>query len=537
MMRDRVPGPTMSRIRTFAVWALLAVIGSGVCATAIMAAPSKESIDDTIERAMKEFQVPGMAVSVVYGGEVFYSAGHGLVEVGRKKAVDDQTLFQIASVSKAFTAATLAILADEGKLDWDDPVIDYLPEFRMQDPWVTREFTIRDLLTHRSGLPLGAGDLLLIPQGNTTRDEIIRAMRFLKPSSSFRSKYAYDNLLYIVAGEVVARVAGTSFEEFLEQRLLFPLGMRDCSATLGRTRRNAVKATPHMLVDGKFEVTASLESSIASAAGGITCSARSMARWMSFVLKKGLTDDGEQLVSAEQFAQLLSPVTLLPGSSYVTENTGSFLNAYALGWGVSTFYGQPLYSHGGGLWGMTTFITVLPEQGLGVFVSNNLMSPAPRAVANDIIDQFLADVSPDAGKDWIAIVTEAMNTRRSDAATVVAEAETSRAADSQPSLQLDAYVGTYRDPWYGDIFISKNDDGVLWFRSARSEHLAGPLEHYQYDTFIARWTTRNLNADAYVSFTLTPDGAVERIRMKAISPATDFSFDFHDLDLVRLPAD
>jgi CubicO group peptidase (beta-lactamase class C family) len=527
----------MLRIRSFAVRTALAAITSALCVTAIMAAPSKESIDDTIERAMKEFQVPGMAVSVVYDGEVFYSAGHGLVEVGRKKAVDDQTLFQIASVSKAFTAATLALLVDDGKLDWDDPVIDYLPEFRMQDPWVTREFTVRDLLTHRSGLPLGAGDLLLFPQGDTTRDEIIRAMRFLKPNSSFRSKYAYDNLLYIVAGEVVARVAGTSYEEFLEQHLLVPLGMRDCSATLARARRKAVKATPHVLVDGNFEITASLETSIASAAGGINCSARSMAKWMSFLLNKGLTDKGEQLISEVQFGQLLSPVTLLPGSGYVTENTGSFLNAYALGWGVSTFYGQPLYSHSGGLWGMTTFITVLPEQGLGVFVSNNLLSPAPRAVANDIIDQFLADVSPDAGKDWIAIVTKAMNSRRSDAATAVAEAETSRATDSKPSLALEAYVGTYRDPWYGEITISKNDDGVLWFHSARSEHLAGPLEHFQYDTFIVRWTTRNLNADAYVSFTLAPDGAIERIRMKAVSPATDFSFDFHDLDLVRLPED
>jgi hypothetical protein len=333
---------------------------------------------------------------------------------------------------------------------------------------------------------------------------------------------------------VVARVADTSFEEFLEQRLLFPLGMRDCSATLARARSNTVKATPHVLVDGELEITESLESGIASAAGGINCSARSMAKWMLFILNEGLDGNGKRHISAEQFAQLLSPVTLLPGSNYVAENTGSYLNAYALGWNVSTFYGEPLFSHSGGLWGMTSFIMVLPEQGLAVFVSNNQMSPAPRAVANDIVDQFLVDESPDAGKDWIAIVTEAMNSRLRKAATVVEEADTSRAADSKPRLPLDDYAGTYRDPWYGDISISKEDDGVLWFRSARSEKLTGPLEHYQYDTFIARWTTRNLNADAYVSFTLSPEGAVERIRMKAVSPATDFSFDFHDLDLVRV---
>jgi hypothetical protein len=183
---------------------------------------------------------------------------------------------------------------------------------------------------------------------------------------------------------------------------------------------------------------------------------------------------------------------------------------------------------------MTTFITILPEQGLGVFVSNNLMSPAPRAVANDIIDKFLADVSKDAGKDWVAIVAEASGERKSAAAEAVAEAEANRAPDSEPSLPLDAYVGTYRDPWYGEIYISMGDDGQLQFRSARSATLFGPMEHFQFDTFIARWSDRKLNADAYVSFTLSPEGEVERIRMKAVSPTTDFSFDFHDLDLERV---
>ena len=369
------------------------------------------------------------------------------------------TLFQIASVSKAFTAATLALLVDDGKLDWDDPVIDYLPEFRMYDPWVTREFTIRDLLTHRSGLPLGAGDLLLFPQAKSTREEIILAMRHLKPESSFRSEYAYDNLLYIIAGEVVARVAETSFEEFLEQRLLFPLGMHDCRATLARTAPDAAKATPHVLTDGNLETTLSLETSLASAAGGINCSARSMATWMSFVLNKGLTADGTQLISTEQFAQLLRPVTLLPGSGYVVKHTGSYLNAYALGWSISTFYGQPVISHSGGLWGMTSFLVLLPEQGLGVFVSNNLLSPAPRAVVNDIVDQFLKGIAKDAGKDWIAIVAEASGTRQSDAAAAVAEAEASRAADSKPSLPLEAYMGTYVDPWYGD---DRDNSGRRW---------------------------------------------------------------------------
>jgi CubicO group peptidase (beta-lactamase class C family) len=503
-------------------------------ASIAFAAPSEQSIKQSIQRAMDEFQVPGMAVSVVHGGSVIYSGGLGVREVGKKGAVDDRTLFQIGSVSKAFTAASLGVLVDEGKVQWDAPVIDYLPEFRMYDAWVTREFTVRDLLTHRSGLPLGAGDLLIFPDAKSTREEVIHAMRYFEPASSFRSKFDYDNLLYIVAGEVAARVADMPFEEFLEQRLLRPLGMDDCVATLDRVGNKAKTATPHVLVDGTLETTGSLITAVASAAGGINCSARSMTNWMSFVLSKGLAADGSRLISEAQFAQLLGPVTLLPASGYLVEHAGAYLNAYALGWNVSTFYGQKNLSHGGGVWGMTTFLMILPEQGLAVFASGNQLSAAPRAVVNDLVDQFLAGTVQDAGKDWIAIISELTNSRQAKGAETVAQAEAARAVDSKPSLELAAYAGRYRDPWYGNIQVELQDDGSLWFRSERSEPLQGPLEHFQYDTFIARWTDRRLNADAYVSFSLDPQGRVERIRMKAVSPTTDFSFDFHDLDLERV---
>lgn len=528
----------MSHIPQLAARALLLALALLMSASPLMAAPSKRSIERSIERTMKEFQVPGMAVSVVHGGQVFYSAGHGIREMGTNDPVDEQTLFQIASVSKAFTAAALAVLADDGKLDWEDKVIDHLPEFRMYDPWVTREFTIRDLLTHRSGLPLGAGDLLMFPEGKSTPEEIIKALRYLKPSSSFRSKFDYDNLLYIVAGEVVTRVAAMPFGEFLEQRLLQPLGMNDCTSSFDRVPAGAPTATPHLLINGELQTTTSGTNALVSAAGGVNCSARSMAAWMSFVLARGVAADGKQLISTAQFDQLLSPVTLLPAGGYMLEHAGSYLNAYALGWGVSTFYGQPMLSHAGGLWGMTTFLAVLPEQGLAVFASTNLMSAAPRAIVNDILDQFLdgatVDAGADAGKDWIEIISAASQGRKEEGEAVVAKAAAARAADSKPSLPLESYVGTYRDVWYGDIHISLDEDGRLRFRSDRNEPLSGPLEHFQYDTFIARWTNRQLLADASVSFSLSPEGKIESISMKAVSPTTDFSYDFHDLDLIKI---
>tara|TARA_R110002110_G_scaffold412299_1_gene638124 strand:+ start:36883 stop:38466 length:1584 start_codon:yes stop_codon:yes gene_type:complete len=493
--------------------------------------PSAEAIDAAVQRTLDSFEVPGMAVAVVHGGEIHHAAGYGIRDMHSELPVTTDTLFQIASVSKAFTAASLARLVAEGKLGWDAPVIDYLPEFRMHDPWVTREFTVRDLLTHRSGLPLGAGDLLIFPEGNATRDEIIYALRHLQPSSSFRSRYDYDNLLYIVAGEVVARVAGVSFEEFLEHRLLQPLGMESCAATLDRVAAGAARATPHLLLEGELQVTSAGATGVIAAAGGINCSATEMAKWMQMLLAGGALPDGTVLLPPAQVAELLRPVTLMSSPGYLVEHAGAHLSAYALGWNVSTFDGELVLSHGGGLWGMTTFIALLPERGLAVFASNNLMSAAPRAIVNHILAASIAGADTAPAADWIEIIAQQVAQRATDSDEVVAAAAAARAADSSPSLPLASYAGSYRDPWYGEITITLKDDNTLWFDSSRNAPLSGPLEHFQYDTFIARWSDRQLLADAYVSFTLDPQGGIERIRMRAVSPATDFSYDFHDLDL------
>jgi CubicO group peptidase (beta-lactamase class C family) len=491
---------------------------------------TEQRIDAAVERAMTLFQVPGMTVAVVNKGEVVYSKGHGVREIGNEDAVDRDTLFQIASVSKAFTAASLALLVDEGKLNWEDRVIDYLPDFRMYDPWVTREFTIRDLLTHRSGLPLGAGDLLFWPAANTNTDEIIRALRYLKPTTSFRSRFDYDNLLYIIAGEVVGRVSGMPYADFVESRLFAPLGMNDCRANSSHSRGIENRATPHIPVDGELQITVTSESDLIAAAGGIQCSAASMTHWLRMWLSHSQQPQDQEsedkpLISPEQVEELLGPVTLLPTNDIMKDNAGSHMTAYALGWSVSSFYGRPIYSHGGGLWGMTTFTAMLPGENLAVFVSNNQMTAAPHAVVYSILDHFLG-----GDRDWIKIYHDEFTSGQQEASQEVAEAEEARQADSQPNLPLEAYAGTYRDPWYGDIYIEQVEGG-LHFRSARSPQLSGPLEHFQFDTFIARWTDRQLMADAYVSFYLTPEGLIERIAMKAVSPATDFSYDFHHLDL------
>ena len=510
---------------------LLLLVMLPMLATA--APPDREAIEKAMQRTMDAFQVPGMTVAVVHQGQVHFTGGLGIGETGDEAPVTAETLFQIASVSKAFTAAALAVLVDEGRLAWDAPVIDYLPEFRMYDPWVTREFTVRDLLTHRSGLPLGAGDLLLFPEGDTSRDEIVRAMRFLKPSTSFRSQYDYDNLLYIIAGVVVERVSGLAFEDFLEQRVLRPAGMSRCTASLERIGRRAATATPHVRLEGELETTRSLITRTSAPAGGINCDAQGMARWMQLVLNRGQTAEGETVISQAQFDQLLKPVTLVSPPAYMVEHAGAYLGAYALGWNVSSFHGEPMYSHSGGLWGMTSFIAVLPRRGLAVFASNNLASAAPRAIVQDLLEAFMADSHAQPARDWTGIFSDLVAQREASAADTVARAGAARAAHSSPSLPLERYTGVYRDDWYGTIRISLTDEGQLYFTSDRSQSLAGPLEHFQFNTFIARWNERKLNADAYVSFSLSPAGVIEGILMRAVSPSTDFSFDFHDLNLRR----
>ena len=499
---------------------------------AVAQAPTAEDIDALAQRAMEAFQTPGIAVGVVKDGQLIYAQGHGVREIGQSDLVDADTIFQIASLTKAFTAASLGLLVDEGKLAWDDPVIDYLPDFRMYDPWVTREFTIRDLLSHRSGLGLGAGDLLFWPQSTSTTQDVIRAMRFLKPATSFRTAYAYDNLLYAIAGEVVAAISGASWEDFVEKRIMQPLGMTECRAAPDRVQGHPNRATPHMVVDGRLETTFFSMRGATAAAGGINCNISGLAKWAVMHLAGGKLPDGERLLSEETHAELFKPVTLIPVRDRDREHGRTHFSAYALGWRLKDFFGYLYVGHGGALQGMTSHIATLPEKDVAVIVLNNQWSRAPEAVTSGVLNAFLEETP----EDWIAVFETGEAERAADAKKEVEEAFANRVADSAPSLPIEAYAGTYRDPWYGDVSVERGEEGLV-MRFSRSDRLTGPLEHFQYDTFIARWLDRSLHADAYVTFILGADGGVEKVKMKMLSPDTDFSYDFHDLDLLRVVED
>ena len=398
----------------------------------------------------------------------------------------------------------------------------------MYDPWVTREFTIRDLLTHRSGLGLGAGDLLMWPEQESTSDEVVNALRYLKSVTSFRSAYAYDNLLYIVAGKIVEEVSGVPWEDFIETRIMSPLDMNDCRALPERLDGSKNRAVPHMLVDGQLETTFFSGGGAVASAGAVNCNITGLAKWATMHLSAGAMPGGKRLISEETHANLWQPVTLTPVSKLSRDHARTHFSAYALGWRVSDFYGYLRVSHSGGLQGMTSYISLLPEKNVAVIVLNNQLSAAPVAVALEILNAYISD-TPD---DWIEIIGTANEQRSGEATSKVDEAYAARDADSKPSLPLEAYAGTYTDSWYGDVFVDINDDR-LTMRFSRSKLLTGPMEHFQYDTFVAHWTDRSLFADAYITFSLDANGAIEAIKMRAVSPETDFSFDFHDLDLRR----
>jgi CubicO group peptidase (beta-lactamase class C family) len=387
--------------------------------TVLAATPiASTDIDATIERSMKTFDVPGIAVAVVKDDRIVYSKGFGVESLNGARKVDAHTLFGIASNSKAFVAAALAMLVDEKKLKWNDKVTDIIPEFKLYDPYVTAEFTVEDLLTHRSGLGLGAGDLMLFPDGSDfTRADVIRNLRYLKPVSGFRSKFDYDNLLYIVAGEVVARVSGMSWEGFVEQRIMRPLGMNESAASRSRAPAGSHLAMPHIASDGSpaRQIDADL-GNIANAAGGIVSNLADMSAWVRMQLNGGSYGNGQHLFSAQAQAAMWSPHAILPvrPGPY-----SSNFSTYGLGWFVNDANGYKVVTHTGGLTGMVTQVVLVPSLKLGVIVlTNQEQGSAFNAISSTILDSYLG-VAP---TDRVGELRKRRDERVAKAATEAAAA-------------------------------------------------------------------------------------------------------------------
>jgi CubicO group peptidase (beta-lactamase class C family) len=491
---------------------------------------SEAGIDSVVARVMKEFQVPGVSLAVVKEGTTLLAKGYGVKKLGGPDPVDSRTLFGIASNTKAFTATALGILVEEGKLKWDGRVVDYLPWFQLSDPYVTREMTIRDLLVHRSGLGLGAGDLLWWPPTTYDRKEIAKRLRHIPLSTSFRSAYAYDNVLYVVAGEVIEAVSGKTWEDFVTERILRPVGMSTSNVRQTLAEQPGNVAGTHAIVEGTLRAIKPMASDNTNPAGGINSNAEDMAKWMIVQLDSGRLGSAEtRLFSSGTARELWKVVTPIPFGSYPPELAPGQpnFNGYALGFNARDYRGLKILTHTGGLPGYVSRVAMVPARKIGVSVLTNQESGAAfDAIVNTVLDILLEAPA----WDWTGSYVAVMHRRDSLMRAGDTEREASRTEGTKPSLPVERYAGTYNDVWYGDVVIVM-EDGKPVIRFGASPSLVGDLEHWQYDTFIARWRDRELRADAYVTFTLTPEGAIDRAAMKAVSPATDFSFDFQDLVL------
>jgi CubicO group peptidase (beta-lactamase class C family) len=485
--------------------------------------------DAYVAAVMKQFEVPGMGIAIVKDGQVVLAKGYGVKRLGSPDKVDADTRFGIASNTKAFTALALGMLVEEDKLEWDAPVVNYLPQFMMWDSWVTRQITVRDLLVHRSGLGLGAGDLLWWPPSTYTPQEIMRRLRYIEPATSFRSAYAYDNVLYLVAGQLITAVSGQSWSDFVTNRIIRPVGMREATTThaaAGGVQGNV--AATHARVDGVVKPVKPFSDPNTDPAGGINAGANDMARWMIAQLDSGRVGDTrlwQQRTTRAQWS-VVTPLGTGPAPKELAPYTANF-QGYGLGFFLRDYRGQKLVTHTGGLPGYVSLLMMLPNQKVGVVVLTNQESGAAfQSIGLRVLDYYL-NAPP---FDWLAGYTRRMAWADSVNAAENRATVAARDTASRPSLPLARYAATYEDAWYGTVTVSLQGNGIV-MQFDHTPSLLGDLSHWQYDTFLVKWRDRELRADAFVTFTLDEDGKVAGATMKPASPEVDFSFDFQDLDL------
>jgi len=505
----------------------LAVFMLAVAKQSAAQAGPPADLDAFVARSMKTFGVPGLAIAIVKDGKVVMSKGYGVRKMGESAPVDENTLFGIGSNTKAFTTAALASLVDEGKISWDDRVYERLPGFAMYDPYVSHEMTIRDLLTHRSGMGLGEGDLLFWPHSTYKREEIIYKLRFMKPATSFRSKYAYDNLLYIAAGQIIPAVTGKSWEEYVTEKILKPLGMKTTTLSNAHFPAHADVAWPHSKIGGPLRPIDFVELDNAAPAGSINSSVAEMSRWLMLQLNRGkFLDRDARLFSEQRSREMWSAETILP----TREREGALAKlapkfaAYGLGWGLRDYQGRKLVGHTGGVAGFVSRVMLVPEEKLGVVILTNAEEDAAfDAILFHVLDSYFGS----GDTDWIGVLHDAEESSQTEAEEEVKKRAAGRVSNSKPSLALEKYAGKYEDAWYGPANLQM-ENGKLVFSLQHTPTAVGELEHWQYDTFKTHWRDRTVE-DAFVTFSLNANGGIDHFTMVAVSPLADFSFDYQDL--------
>ncbi|MBX7170674.1 MAG: serine hydrolase [Pyrinomonadaceae bacterium] len=481
-------------------------------------------IDAYAQKVLIDWNVPGFAMAIVKDDKVVFAKGYGVRKLGSPEKVDENTLFAIASNSKAFTTASLAILVDEGKLKWDDKVTKFLPDFQMYDPYVTHELTVRDLVSHHSGLDTFSGDLLWYDTTYSS-DEILKRVRYLKPTSSFRSQFGYQNLMFITAGKVLEKVSGKTWAQFVKERILTPLGMNRTTTSVKDIKDNF--ASPHNESGGKLRPLPLGNVDNSWGACGLNASVAELGSWMRLQLGRG-TFEGKKIFSRERSAEMWAQNTVLGVNPFPAKNAPTqMFGGYGLGWFMTDYRGHKMLYHSGGLDGMISETGLIPDENLGVVVLTNSETSVNTIMQNKVLDVFL-NVEPK--RDWSG---ERLERAKQNAAAEVEEnkkIDAARVPNTKPSLDLKNYAGTYSGQLYGDVTVTE-ENGKLVLRMIPAPNFVADLEHWNYDTFQIKWRSSvNYNFPrGWVTFTIDKNGKTDQLKID--QPNNDFWF--YELELKR----
>jgi CubicO group peptidase (beta-lactamase class C family) len=510
--------------RATAQVSLSASIASPRAVAGSQSAVDVQALDAYFAKAQRDWGVPGMAVAIVKDGEVVLASGYGVRDLTSGGEVDADTMFAIASNSKAFTAAALAMLVDEGKLNWDDPVRKYIPHFQVYDPYVSAEMRVYDLLSHRSGLGSFSGDLLWYAS-EYDAEEVVRRTRYVPQAGPFRASYGYSNLMFVAAGQIIPAVTGQSWSEFVRARIIDPLGMdRTVTSTSDLGRFDNV-ATPHAEPEGELRAYPWRGWDAMAAGGGIISSVADMTTWIKLQLNRGELD-GRRFFTEQASRTMWTPLTSMTVSAGSERHYPStHFRAYGMGWSLMDYLGRRIVSHGGAYDGMYSRVVLVPEERLGLVVLTNSTTGISSALMYRVLDAYLGGEERDWAGERLA------DEKRAKRAFVERQEKiwSEQVEGTRPSLPLERYAGTYGGPMYGDAAVTVEGDGLV-LRFLPSPELVGDLTHLHYDTFVVKW--RNdfpWFGIGTVQFVL--DAAADVVEMKVEVPNDDFWF--YELEFKR----
>ena len=436
-------------------------------------------LDTTFQRIYSEWNIPGVSVAIVKDGRTIFSKGYGVKEIYQNDKVDGNTLYAIASNSKAFTSSIIATLVQENKLDWNDKVQSHIPYFEIYDPVISQHVTIRDILSHRVGLGTFSGDVIWY-KSNLKVDEIIRNLKYLPKKFDFRSGYGYSNVMYLTAGEIIKTVTGISWLDNVQERFLNPLNMNRTIISPDKLMELGNFATPHGLEDGRNIPIEWVNWEEIAAMGGLISSVNDVAKWMIFNLNNGI--NGEDTILTAKSRNLI----WTPHNNFVVDHTKSndfntHFRSYGLGWGLSDYHGKLKVSHGGAYDGMVSSVTLIPDEKLGVVVLTNGMESPTSAITNYTLDAFL-DIEE---TDWSNKYLERLEKRKTRD-TRIDDRKNARVLNTKPSLELEKYTGTYKSDIYGYITVGRTND-QLTLDFEHSPDIKATLSHWHYDVWKIKW--------------------------------------------------